>query len=231
MTPLAVRLPLLFAGLALAPAPAMASFVTVDFSSQHNHRIQSNTGAPSNYPEGQVTLGGVPFDIPVGGNNAWHSNTAANSGSGVQVLDVAVGVFGAERVHTLINNYWGRAGSNLALLEFFGSGGAYFAKPLIGNNDIRDYLASSFTNSINGVTTVEVFVSNAGRQARLDMQTIELPDVFLTQTLDTVRLTDSGNVNLQRVWLAGLTVGVPEPTALLLAGGVLSLAASRRCWR
>lgn len=91
--------------------------------------------------------------------------------------------------------------------ECFGSDGATFTKPVFGNDDIRDFLAGSFTNSINGVTTIQVFTAGSGHQneVRLDMQIIELPAEFLTRTLTNMRVIDSGGATLQRIWLAGLT--------------------------
>ena len=209
-----------------------AAFHTVDFSSQHNHRIQNNIGEASQYPEGMVMLGGVPFDIPAGINvlNAWHSNSAASGGGGTVMIDVSVNLYGVETVHTLINNYWGQAGSNRAMLEFFGTGGAYHSKLLIGNNDIRDFINRTWTNNINGTTTTNVFLAGSGsNQVRLDKQEIALPVAFHTETLQTIRLTDSGNAFQQRTWLAGVTVdAVPEPTTLSL---LLFSAAAFSCIR
>lgn len=220
--------------LGLSPALALCgTFHSINFSADHNHRLQNNTGDSAEYPEGSVTLGGVPFEIPTGGNNAWHSVSATTSTTAPVSLDVSVNQFGVESVFTLINNYWGRAGAPaLAKIEFFGSDTGYLSKDLLGGGDIRDFLASSFTNSIVGPGTVNVFESSGSMQrVRLDMQTIMLPPDFADEMLTTVRLTDMGGSNIQRVWLAGLTVNaVPEPASgLLLILGLSSILAIRSC--
>ena len=88
--------------------------------------------------------------------------------------------------------------------------------------DIRDWLWGSWTNSINGTTTTNVFNSTGGfdYQARLDMQTIDLPGDFLSQTLETIRVIDTGsNPFYQRILLNGVTVEViPEPSTITLFG-------------
>jgi hypothetical protein len=57
--------------LAVVAAIGRADFGPVDFSSFHNTRMQDGFGSSSHYPEGDLLLGGVPFSIPAGGNNAW----------------------------------------------------------------------------------------------------------------------------------------------------------------
>ncbi|WP_197446936.1 PEP-CTERM sorting domain-containing protein [Tautonia plasticadhaerens] len=105
------------------------------------------------------------------------------------------------------------------MLEFFGSGGAYYARPLDGDEDVRDWLFSEYTNAINGTSTVEVFAAGSGfqRAYRLDMLTVELPVAFRTQTLDMIRVSDWGNYELQRLNVHGITItAVPEPSSLLV---------------
>ena len=72
---------------------ASAEFITLDFSASQNCRLQDFPNPLSQqYPEGNVTLGGVPFDIPVGGNNAWHSTGSFgyNSGPNPRTVDINV---------------------------------------------------------------------------------------------------------------------------------------------
>lgn len=214
--------------LAIAPVQA-ATFTPINFSSSANFQLQS---LDAGYPAGNVTLGGVPFNIQTSGNNTWHSEVA--TGPNPRVLNIPVGVFGVTEVNTLINNYWGQAGpTSYASLEFFGSGGAYYKKDLVGNVDIRDFLNNVFTNSINGTTTTQVysgFGTNGFQENRLDKQQITLPSIFQTNTLNSIRLSDNGGNGFQRTFLAGVTVAVepvsvPEPSSILglLGLGVLGI--------
>ena len=54
----------------------------------YNGRMQDRE---PDYPEGDVTLGGVPFAIPAGGNNQWDCNTIP---SGLTTFEVPVNVAG-----------------------------------------------------------------------------------------------------------------------------------------
>ncbi|MBW3623260.1 MAG: Ig-like domain-containing protein [Armatimonadetes bacterium] len=187
------------------PAPRK-QFHSVDFSTVHNANLHS--GVVSGVPLGQTTLGGVPFAIPTAEQNIWHSHAA--TGDNPRFIDIPVGKAGITEAHTLIGNYWGRGGpESYASVEFFGSGGAYYKKDLIGNVDIRDHLSGSYTNNLNGTSSI-VVLNNGGR--RLDKKKMVLPPEFATQTLEKVRVSDNGAQNLQRIFLAGLTVAGFDPS-------------------
>lgn len=183
------------------PVPA---YHTVDFSAFHNANMQNDLDPA--FPSGSVMLGGVPFVIPQSGSNYWHSVVA--NGPNPRRVDIPVGRSGVGEVHTLINTYWGVPGpTSYASLEFFGSDGAYFREDLIGGEDIRDWNNFVFTNTINGTTTQNVVSIGTHR---LDKQQIALPAEFRDQVLETVRLSDNGGDNVQRVFLAGLAVLTQE---------------------
>jgi len=153
-------------------------FEPVDFSKAHNFRLQD---LHSNFPEGIVELGGVPFDIPKNTPfNIWLADPSFSNNEPV-ILDIPINVFGVDEVHSLINTIWGVADTSMLTLEFFGDGGggdgpgkgdAYYRVDLVGNDDIREYLQGANINEINGETTTEVFLSNNG-QKRLDKVFIE----------------------------------------------------------
>ena len=211
------RTKLILAGLALllgGVGQARADFIAVDFSANANASLQA---LDSSYPAGNVTLGGIPFAIPSSGNNIWRGDVPSDPG--IRTLTIPVGVYGVENVYSLINSFGGQPGpSSYASVEFIGSGGADYIYDLVGNSDIRDWNNDGFTNSINDTTTINV-VSLEGGQHRLDMQTYSLPAAFQSQTLTDIVLTDSGDDNFQRVFLAGLTVAsTPEPSTLTLLG-------------
>lgn len=218
-----------------AAYPASAAFVAIDLSAFHNSRMQTYSGASSSFPEGNGTFGGIPFEIPVGGDNVWNARFAA--GSNPRTLTIPVGLFGVDQVHTLINTHWGETGSGtFASIRFLGSGGLEYSMALDGNDDIRDYLLGSFSNSINGTTTTEVFSSGSGvyNQVRLDKQEFDLPAAFEAAILQSIELTDNGDTSFQRVFLAGVTVHtVPEPVcwAMVVGIGLIGFGVSRRACR
>ncbi|MCX5905355.1 MAG: hypothetical protein NTV89_18230 [Proteobacteria bacterium] len=128
--------------------------------------------------------------------------------------------YGINKVYTLINTGGGQPGGPYAWLEFWGSQGAYFRKDLFGNVDMRDWNLDGWTNYINNTTTVNVFLVNPGiynGETRLDMQQIDLPEEFLTQSLTEIRLTDIGGSNFQRAFIVGATVCNAEITLVKLA--------------
>jgi hypothetical protein len=201
-------------------SPATAQVVMVDLSPYANARIQGYQPSSAGYPEGMVTLGGVPFNIQkVGGNNAWNAEVV--QGAYPHVLDIPLNVPDPTEAFTLINTFYGQPGpTSYIKLEFFGDGGAYYEKDLIGNVDVRDHFFGSWTNSINGTTTVNVYSSGGGpgSESRLDMQLLPLPAAFQTQTLDEFRLTSTGGVLISDASIQGLTFysAVPEPSSLAL---------------
>jgi hypothetical protein len=252
---------ILAAGLLLAVGANQASgldYVCVDFSEHQHWRMQDDDCPPEPFPEGSVEFGGIPFCIPEGGNNSWEAMWAApvegDMECGTKMIDVEVNVFAALEVHTIINTRCGIPGpESYASLEFFGSGGAYYRKDLVGDDDVRDWCATFCTNSINNDTTVNVFFTNLCRvcEMRLDKQVIALPPEFHTQWLETIRVTDTGGNNdecpglpagpqYQRLRLYGITVGaVPAiptvshwglvgMTLVLLIAGTLIFARGRR---
>lgn len=184
----------------------LTTYTPIDFSVYHNLRIQNLQPECRDYPEGNVTLGGILFSIhPAGGANAWWGQ---NAPGGHGSINISVGVLGVYEVQTLINSSYGTPGPNsYASLEFFGSGGAYYKKDLIGNLDIRDHFNSAWTNQINNTTTTNVFTHG---RCRLDKQFVALPVEFSNQSLVSIRVNDSGRGGFQNVILAGVTVGVGD---------------------
>jgi len=188
---------------------AEAFYTNVSFSTNTTLQNCINNYTP---PTGNVNFGGIPFSLgstPM----SWNSSIAAGGGSGTVNLDINVNIFGVNEVHTLISTWWGTTG-NYASLTFYGSNGTTYTKSLYGNSDIRDYLNGSYTNSINGTTSTQVWAASI---YRIDKQKILLPTAFESETLVKIRLSDWGNASLQRTFLSGVAVGyVPEPSTWIL---------------
>jgi hypothetical protein len=142
----------------------MVTFTPVDFSNQANFSWVSpepDPGGPTfvyfpNGPVGQVTLGGIPFDITsnAAGYQAWNAWTASGGSNAEESITIPVGVYGVTEVYTLINTYWTDPGATLASLVFTGSGGATYTLPLVDQSDIRNW---SDGGPINGTSTINVF--------------------------------------------------------------------------
>jgi hypothetical protein len=230
------RFVLVLTGLFLTPS-ARAGFITVNLAPYTNARMQTFQPSSAEYPEGAVTLGGVPFNIQTaGGNNVWLSD--AVSGGYPHVLSVPLNVFGVTNAFTLINSFYGAPGpASYMAVEFVGTGGAFYHKDLIGNVDVRDHFNAAWTNTINGTTTVNVYSSGGGpgSESRLDMQQYTLPSIFASQTLTEFRLIGAGpGFPNGAPFIAGLTLqsaaAVPEPASItsLVVGAVALAGYARR---
>lgn len=178
-------------------------------------------------PIGEVTLGGVPFNISsnAAGLQAWNANVAADNGDQQESITIPVGVSGVTAVDTLLNTYWGVSGASVSSLVFTGSSGASYTDNLVGSDDIRNWCC---TQTINGTSTINVFSVGAsgvnGAPGFLDMQHIALPVTFATQTLVSIELIDNGGYGESRDILDGITVqsagtsAAPEPGTLATVG-------------
>ncbi len=207
----------------LSSVEANAAFVPIDFSAIHNSRIQSRVSV---VPEGNgVLLGGVPFNIPAGGNNEWRS---INQGTGLNIVDIPINVYGVSDVNTLMNTDWGSSsGSTSFTIDFIGSDTGFYSVTLVSNDDTRDWNLF-FASNINGITTVEVAREVPGMNNNpdvLDKQFISLPADFLDETLITMRVIDNCVSGSSCAILSGVTVNaVPIPAAAWLFGsGLIAL--------
>lgn len=194
-------------GLTLETADNLAH-LPIDLSSVCNWPW-STDATMSNVPKGSVDVAGVPITTPASGNDCWNANVSG-SGVGTQSLTLKVKRYGVKVAHTMINTLWGQSGpTSYATVSFFYAGGVRYDVPLVGNADVRDYNAYIWTNSINNTTTRTVWnngqcTSTIGH--RLDMQDITLPLAYVSTRLDSIRFTDTGAQNVQRIVLHALTL-------------------------
>jgi hypothetical protein len=230
----------------------LAEPVMVDLSNYANGSWCNVGGGPLVYcnsmPSGVQTFNGETFNIAGsnGGNNAWFSSVAANNGSGSVSLVVPVNVANVVNVYTLLNTMWGQSGTSYDTITFTGSAGDTYSVDLMGNYAIRDYNRYIWTNSISASANSFSVWNNygIGGWQRLDEQIFALPAAFADETLQTITITDRGDVDFSRIFLSGLTLEtaadppdaptVPEPAAILLTAagfigiGLLGRRTSRR---
>jgi hypothetical protein len=135
-------------------------------------------------------------------------------------------------VYTLINTGGGWPGPpHKGAIEFKGSGGAYYAKVLVGDYDMREnypYCNNPCTTSINGTTTTNVWTSG---NYVLDMQTITLPPEFQSQSLTQIILLDWDIASAYSfVALAGVTVAsTSSPVASAVTTVPVDFSSSANC--
>ena len=110
-----------------------------------------NQDRDSNFPQGNVTLGGVPFNITFhdgghpSGLNTWDSLQTAEGGgfvAGPLSLTITVNAAGVQQVHTLINTSWGMTAdwnAQLTFLDFYWSGDLMVRKTLTDGVDLRNW--------------------------------------------------------------------------------------------
>jgi hypothetical protein len=185
--------------------PALDSqFIPVKFTGNGNIQSQLPAGGKT-LPVGYSTISGIPFQLEATGKNFWCASL--DSGTNPIVLTIPLEIDKAECVYTLINCYWGKPhDTTMGTIEFFGTNNASYKVKLIANENVRDfdYSPPAFADSIDNIYTHEVFNNKTGQ--RLDLQAFKLPECFAGQKLTSVRITDNGGSNIQRLFLYGITV-------------------------
>jgi len=159
----------------------------VDISSLVNSDLTTYTNG-SDYPPngGPLTINGVPFNLATIGSN---SDTAVIQTTGQQSYSIPVNLAGITTVYTLINSADGACGTSVGEVDFVGATSGTYVYTLVEGTNVRDHNNSSFCNTATGIAGSAGF---GGGQVRLDMQQINLPASFISDTLVSVTFTSYG---------------------------------------
>lgn len=216
--------------LCFSPTLSFATYIEVDFT-EYNHSLNNMANGWYYGTGGSYDYNGIPLTIADGtngSNNIWLGRDDPDG-----QMTISTSISNANRVYTLINSWWGYNNSYIGKLEFFGTNGAYYKYDLIEGWNVRDHYNDGFVNYTNDPTTIDDVISPGGG-VRLDMQVIDLPSVFESETLTSITITNLGGNGYPTgtPFMAALTVSanpVPEPSTFLLFGiGLLGVAAYRK---
>jgi hypothetical protein len=237
----------LVGALAFAGAAVANTFTFVPITPANNN-IQ--TGLISTFPTGSFTASNAlatPFNIASNGSSNCGPGGASAcnfydgfSGAGASIT-LNVSVANATEGFTLMNAYDPAGGTELATVEFLGTGGTNITFDLIGGNDIRDFYQGVFTNTLTntvaGVDAENAFTCvrpstclgsggtgnvNTGLNGNyvVDEQAYDLGSTFAGQTLTQIIITDtySGStpIVLGATVESGSVAATPESGTLAL---------------
>jgi hypothetical protein len=184
-----------------------------------------------------AALGGVPFSFPA----ATADFFAFNNGTG-NALTMDVDIARAGTAYLLINTNWGQYDFLTGRVTFKTVGNRTYSLDLVGGMNIRDWNQDRYTNTVSSPTNTPTgFTADPdmwGSQGRIDLLTVQLPEEFFGDTLDSITFLDFGTDGStssyggtpSRIRIEGVTVGtvpVPEPASLLLVFAGLALMAGK----
>lgn len=220
-----------------ASAASASSVVSIDFAKNFDfiggYDVTPVTGDGVTGNQGT----GIAFDLESTGNDVWHSHFSpegVDNTVGRQTLDVATDLGQVVKVHMLMNLWWGSYAPGVTKVAFVAANGFTQTFSLTGGVDIRDYnRTQAWPDSIDGGIAQPWWVLDTGSK-RLDVLTFDLDDIFLTQSLTGITVTDDGASGQHRAFVAGISaevsdIPVPASLPLLLAAmGGLAVVRGRR---
>lgn len=106
-------------------------------------------------PRGNVILGNVPFQLSIQGNSSWNANVGL--GPNPRTVLIPIQLYRVKDIYALVNTLWGSPSGMHARIVLQFSDGTTQIKDLQGNSDIRDFRQNFYTNTINNLTTTNVF--------------------------------------------------------------------------
>src|SRR4051794_13468971 len=200
---------------AVVLASTSASAGTVDLTGLVNSDLVADYTNGGMYPTsgGPLTVGGVGFQLATLDNG----NTGVIGGlKPISLVNIPIGQSGIGAVYTLINSAFGAPGTLIGQLDFKFTGGSIFNYTLIEGLNVRDHFQGGFVNTAPAVAASAYFGDGS---VRLDMQTIILPLVLSSLTLESVDFRGFGQGGGGEPFLAAMTAApleTPLPAALPL---------------
>lgn len=193
---------------------AVGSFFPVPIATgllNQNITTWTGGGTYTPYMSGNQTFAGVPFTMQTSGTGMdviWGTSTSVFSASGTYTNTVTLNtnLYGAIKVHTLINSAWGTANSNVGSVTFKATNGDSYTVNLVEGVNVRDHYQGSFVNTTSASYVTTNVVGVVGSGAHLDMQAFALPSSFATEVLSSIVFTSTGSSATGLPFLAGVTV-------------------------
>ncbi|MGH9441796.1 MAG: hypothetical protein ACRD16_05935 [Thermoanaerobaculia bacterium] len=186
----------------IAAGPALASDVPVDLGAFVNFDLTTASGG-ANYPQngGPLTVAGIPFTLTVGSNGKTAIVLPSETSGDMQTFSIPVGVSGVTSVYTLINSAFGACSTPIGELDFVGASSTTFVFNLTEGVNARDHFNDGYCNTVTDVAGT----ANFGPDDRLDMQQIDLPATFVSDTLVRIDFKSYGAGHAGVPFLAAAT--------------------------
>jgi hypothetical protein len=203
------------------------------------------------YPTGYFEVdtaayGPIPFQMGTAGSkNAYSAHVeginqyVATLDPGVihtvQVVNLPINVISPRGIFMLLNLFWGIDDSLIARFDFNFQGGGTLTQTFVAGVNVRDYNRGIHTSRLTDTDHVlpDIFLTSSGGQ-RIDLQVLAIPTEFWGDTLQSVTITDVGDMGVGRTLLFAMTVGsagVPEPGTVSLIGLGIAVIALHRLRR
>jgi hypothetical protein len=191
--------------LSISVMPALGLAQTgyqVDISSLVNTDLTTYTNG-GDYPQngGPLTINGVPFVLATSGPNN-DTSIIQTTGSADDSYTIPVNLSGITTIYTLINSAYGACGTTVGEVDITGVASGTVVYSLTEGTNIRDHNQSGFCNTATDLAGTANF---GGGQVRLDMQEIDLPASFATDTITNVVFEGYGLGNSGEPFMAGMT--------------------------
>jgi hypothetical protein len=223
-----------------APKSAYAQMTPIDLSSFYNSGWTSevNGSVISAAPDNGNAGTGIIFQD-------WSGQFVQVSGNATTELQFASGLTLAANpvVDALVNTAFGEAGSVNANFTFTNNLGQEAAFSLVGNQTVRDYNESLFTNSLQGFNsdtslgqvTAMNWWNDGNSGQRLDVQSFVLPSSWSGTNLVNLSINDPNAVG-DNILLSAVDVStlapLPEPAVgVLVFVGLAAVYVVRKIWR
>ena len=190
-------------------------YVTIPFSKTYN-LCTHEVGQPWNgerFGEAVFSIDGesmksfansmqVPFHIQGSSeNNIWCAELLH--------IDMASTATKVTSVHSLMNCFFGEAGSRIGSITFAFDDGSSFVEEVVVGKNVRDYYQGlRYTATVSDPSVTEVMAPSAPTWLRLDMQTWIFPTEYQGKGLCGISVESTGREPIGKLFIAGLTATV-----------------------